>query len=242
MSFGRFCDGYLVLHAPHLSPERLPLVKNELERVGVDKYSIRQPEVVTEEELARSKYQRAATLSVLKSLVSCIEFARQSEWRRFIFMEDDVQFRTNFSRLWPSVEASLEGKDWGLLTLFRWPTVPGEYIVKERFFAPAEAVAIRHNICGHAIIIQSNFYETVIEALNLCVNNGWPADFMYGILTGTHYGQVLATNKNLAGQRGGLVSLVQERYKRNLSHYASFRSSITSLDYHLVNMAMRLLR
>jgi hypothetical protein len=62
---------------------------------------------------------------------------------------------------------------------------------------------------------------------------------MYGILTELHFGQVKATNKNLAGQRGGLVSTVQNGYKRGFSHYATFRSSYSPMDFLIVNNAMR---
>ncbi len=239
MSFGRFCDGYIALHAPHLSPERLPLLKAELCRIGVDNCILKTPDTVSEEELLQSKYDRVPVLSVLKSLIRCIEHAKQEGWQRFAFLEDDVCFRRNFQLLWAELEPSVSNNDWGMLTLFRWPTVAGEYIVRESFFECTKAIPFRHNICGHAILFQRHFYDSVLHALNLCIGNGWPADFMYGILTELHYGEVIAANKNLAGQRGGLASTIQAPYSRKHSHYATFRASYTALDYHLVNIAMR---
>jgi hypothetical protein len=239
MSFGRFCDGYIALHAPHLSPERLPFLQAELARVGVKDYILRTPDSVSEEDLEQSKYDRVSVLSVLKSLIGCIEHAKNVGWRRFAFLEDDVCFRPNFNSLWDELEPSVSSDDWGMLTLFRWPTVAGEYVVKEKFFERTRAFSIRHNICGHAILFQYDFYDHAIEALHLCIDNGWPADFMYGILSELHFGRVKATNKNLAGQRGGFVSTIQDSYKRGRSHYATFRSSFSSLDYRMVNDAIR---
>src|SRR5262245_59044054 len=74
---------------------------------------------------------------------------------------------------------------------------------------------IMHNTCAHCVIIKSHAYSRFAGSLAYCAKMGYPADFFYGAITHGGRSIVLATTRNLTGQRGSLVSKLQGDRKRN---------------------------
>lgn len=237
MAFADHFDGYLLLHSPRLAPERLPLARQALAGIGLSEVECVAPVEVSAAQLAESAYQRVAVLSVLRSLKACIELAEQRGWQHFVFLEDDVCFHPAFARHWQALESGLQGLDWGLLTLHRWPVRTREVVVRGSLLGRAHWMQVEHNSGGQVMIFRRDFYRPMLETLSACERLGWPADFCYGMLSQSHPGRVFCSSLNLSGQRGGLLSSVQQGLRRGGSHYARFRSSHCWVDYVLVNLA-----
>ena len=84
MYFGDFFDGYLVLHSSKLSPERLPYLKKDLDRVGVKAYQLVEPIDIDKNDPRLVRYKKG-TLSHICSVIKCIEIAEEKKMEESCF-------------------------------------------------------------------------------------------------------------------------------------------------------------
>jgi hypothetical protein len=238
MPFANCFDGFTVVHAAFIHPQRRPHFECELKRVGIHDFTITETSPVSDDDGRLRNYSgRFANrfakghLSLTDGFLSCINLAESRRWKSVVIMEDDIVFRRDFPRLWSPIEAELSRVDWGVLTLHRAPS-DGKFIVREPIFG-TRLIPIQHNLMNHCVIVRSAFYRAFAESLQTCIERGWPGDFFYGIFSYWNPHSLFATNRNLAGQCGSMASSLRVGIRKN-NHYSVFRSG-NPLEWAVMN-------
>lgn len=240
MAFGTAFDGYLLLHAPFATAERLPVVARELARVGVERFEIVEAKPVPDDDPRLPRYfGRKARISLLDVKRAAIERAAERGWASVAVFEDDVVFRDDFAALWAEVEAEVREADWGVLTLHRAARGAAPLVKEPR--GRTRLMPQIHNISAQFCAFRAPAYAPALLAMGRCEEVGFPSDFFYGIATKKHGVRLMATSRNLAGQRGGVASTVQIRSRpRGRNFYAVFRSCRTWAEFAVVAALYRL--
>jgi len=230
MSFGNSFGGFCVIHAPFACPERRPLFENELKRVGINKFNVIEAKPVPDTDFRLSKYRPKSNgvLSLIDAVKSAIEFAKKQQWDSLVIFEDDIIFRNNFLKLWQDVEEDVNKRNFSIMALHR-RSANNKLITVEKYFQKNKLVPLIHNMGTQCVIVNEESYDRLIEALDICIEKGWPYDFFYGV-TDSLGCRLIATSKNLAGQKGGLKSTLQGSNVRN-NFYSSFFSCRTLIEY-----------
>jgi hypothetical protein len=232
MAFATCFDGFAVIHASFIHPQRRPHFECELKRVGIHDFSVIETSPVSDDDGRLRNYRgpngeenlsfnAKGHLSLTDGFLSCINLAESRRWKSVVIMEDDIVFRRDFSRLWRPIEAELSTVDWGVLTLHRVPE--GKFIVREPIFGTTRLIPIQYNLMNHCVIVRSTFYRAFAESLQTCIERGYPGDFFYGIFLYWYPNSLFATNRNLAGQCGSMASSLRVGIRKN-NHYSVFRS------------------
>jgi hypothetical protein len=223
MAFANCFDGFVVIHAAFIHPQRRPHFECELKRVGIHEFSVIKTRSVTDADVRLSNYSFGANglLSLIDGFLSSIKLAESSRWKSIVIMEDDIVFRHDFSRHWSSIEAELSRFDWGVLTLHR-ASPDGKLLVREPIFG-TRLIPLQNNIRTHCVIVRSAFYRAFAESLQACIERGWPSDFFYGIFSYWNPHNLFATNRNLTGQCGSMVSSLSGNIRKN-NRYSVFQS------------------
>ena len=124
MSFGQLFDGYCLIHASRLVPERRKWFGKELQRVGVNNYSIVNAVEIEDGDKRLENFcqqpKSGVQLSLALSLKMCIDIARRNQWKSLVILEDDIVFRQEMSQWWLEVEHEVCDAGWDLLFLYRW--------------------------------------------------------------------------------------------------------------------------
>jgi len=223
MTFANYFDGFAVIHAAFVHPQRRRHFERELKRVGIHDFSITETRPVTDDDGRLRNYSGRANglLSLADGFLSSISLAESRQWKSVVIMEDDIVFRHDFCRRWSSIEAELSRVDWGVLTLHRAPS-DGKFIVSEPILG-TRLIAIQHNTLAHCVIVRSAFYRAFAESLQNCIERGYPCDFFYGIFSYCYPHNLFATNRNLSGQCGSMASSLGGYIRKN-NRYSVFRS------------------
>lgn len=230
MSFNNFFGGFCVIHAPFVCAERKPYFENELQRIGIDKFHIIEARPVLDSDFRLLKYRPKSNgvLSLIDAAKSCIEFAKKEKWDSLVIFEDDIIFRKNFSKLWEQIENEAKESKFSIMSLHR-RGADNRLITVEKFFQRNKILPLIHNMGTQCVIVKRESYDKLLEALDICIEKGWPYDFFYGV-SGSLGCKLVATSKNLAGQRGGIKSTLQGSSVRN-NFYSSFFSCRTFIEY-----------
>jgi len=240
MSFGDAFDGYCVIHAPLIVPERRTWFEREFDRVGVTNYTVIEAKKVDGSDPRIKNYRvdyGADLLSLIDAQKSCIDLARKRGWKSVAILEDDVIFKDNFEPLWEEVEADVTRSDWGMLNPYR----QRGKAIHESPHEKTKLIPIVFNRATHCVIIRSHAYPRFLSSLKHCEEKGFPADFIYEYFVEHCNGKLVATNKNLVGQKNSFKSTL-----KNTSfwsnpfgldiHYACFNSTRSLLDRILVSL------
>jgi len=177
MAFANCFDGFAVIHAAFIHPQRHQHFERELKRVGIHDFSITETRPVTDDDARLRNYSGRANgyLSLMDGFLASISLAESRRWKSVVIMEDDIVLRHDFFRRWNSIETELSKIDWGVLTLHRAPS-DGKFIVSEPIFG-TRLIPIQHNILAHCVIVRSAFYRAFVESLQTCIERGYPNDF-----------------------------------------------------------------
>jgi hypothetical protein len=216
MSFESSFDGFIVIHAPLICPERRAYFERELDRVGIEEYSVIEAKATNPDDPrlihyaggsnSESRLYSGRMLSLIDNFLAAIDTAQQAGWRSVVIFEDDIAFRSNFERLWSGVEREVNDNDrWGVLTLHRI-TTEGRFLVSEPVWRQTSLVPVFHNLLAQCVIVRRAFYQAFRSSLLECVDRGYPDDFFYGIFATLNKGRLYATNRNLTGQAKNLAS------------------------------------
>jgi hypothetical protein len=238
-SFG----GFAVLHAAFLHPERRQHFERELNRVGVEQFTVIETRRVEDSDPRLRHYAGRANglLSLIDGFLAAIDLAESKDWRSVVILEDDIVFRPAFTRQWSAVEPQVESEDWGVLTLHRTPR-SGSLLACDPLFG-TRLIPIRHNQLAHCVIVRKAFYQRFRESLLTCIERGYPADFFYGVFSDLYPRHLFATNRNLTGQ-APFKSSLQFNFVRRHSRYHVFRSGnpLECLFVNPLHAALRKLR
>ena len=90
MSFGKMFDGYCVVHAEHCTSDRRVWFEQELNRIGVNNYTIvaapkiddHDPRLIPFKRKNRTKMR----ISLYEAVMQCIEIAKSKKWRNVVIM------------------------------------------------------------------------------------------------------------------------------------------------------------
>lgn len=238
MSFSDTFDGYCVIHAPHVTPERREWFERELKRVGVHNYTVIEAKHVDTSDPRATKYRAdnaVALLSLIDAQKSCIDLAGNRGWESVAIFEDDVIFRDSFEILWKEVEVEVKRSDWEMLNLFS----ARSELLYESPRKKTKLIPIGFNRLTHCVIVRANAYLKYLESLRYCEEMGFPADFIYEYFTGHCNGKLMATSKNLAGQKNSFKSSLQNVSSWNNpfgagTHYGCFKSTGSLSGYCLI--------
>ncbi|NKB63214.1 MAG: hypothetical protein GKR95_14210 [Gammaproteobacteria bacterium] len=161
-------DGALIVHAPHLVPERRESYERELRRVGVESFEIVNAVESNEELREHYNYIRPAhqnsvrALSVLLSIDKAIEKAQNRGFDSVLLMQDDVIFRDRFDMMWEAVVEEVLLTDWDMLFFYRWHSKP----IREPY-GRMRLVPIEHTLCSHCVGIKAAVFENIGGYFNL---------------------------------------------------------------------------
>ena len=208
-NFGTMFDGYCVGHAPFVSPDRKKWFEKELKRVGINNYTVIEAARVDNSDKRMEYFKHRKFKGRVRGQISCadmhkkcIDFAKRRGWKNVVLLEDDIVFRDKFEKWWPEVENEVKQYNWDILFLYRW-TYPPIYEPTTK----TKLVPIQKTVCLHCLVVREEFYSTYQDAIDYSLQRGLPCDadrvFNYLRKRGC---RVFATNKNLAGQKGGLTS------------------------------------
>jgi hypothetical protein len=225
VSFRETFDGFAVIHAAFLHPQRRKHFEAELRRVGIDRFEVIQTQPVSEIDPRLQGYAGPARglLSLTDGFLAAIDHAESAGWDATVIMEDDIVFRKNFDRLWSEVEHEVRNTQWGILTLHRI-AVDGRFLVDEPLLSRTKLIPIFHNTLTHCVIVRKESYPAFRASLLACIDRGYPCDFFYGIYSHLSPSHLYATNRNLTGQAGGLASSLNPGLVRPRNFYSTFRS------------------
>jgi len=236
LNFGKTFDGYCVIHAPYATAERRVWFERELERVGVDHYTIIEPSQIKAHD-KRLEYfgndtpTARAQISIAEVVKKCIDFAKSKKWKNVVIFEDDILFRKEFKTWWPEVEGEIEQYDWDILFLYRWA---GELLAEQSI--QTNLIPIQKTLCTHCFVVREDFYSVYQNAIDYSLQNGNPidTDFTFEYLNKKGC-RIVATSKNLAGQRCNFRSSVTGALRPNTLQEA-FRVEDAN-GYRIINAA-----
>ena len=192
MSFGSIFDKYLVIHSPKLNSERLAPLKKEFDRVGIQNFELISP---------ASADNRMLSLSLTHRL--CQKKAKDAGCQTAVIFEDDVVFRKDFLNFWKEVEEEVLATPWDVLFFYRW--------YGKRIKESSEKVTLLNlhsTWCLHAYALNRRGMDGLTDAMatmagSFAVDN----PYLFELLREKGL-RVMATSKNLAGQRGGIMSTI----------------------------------
>lgn len=233
MAFANLCDGYVVIHAHIVSAHRRPLFEAAFRDVGVEPIVLNAVPVADDHPALPRYRGNKGHVSLIESNLAALDMAEARGWRAIALFEDDIVFRRNFHRLWAEVEPAVLEAEWDVLTLHRGPL---EKLLLKEPRGSTRLVSVRHNIWAQCVVVRASGYEKHRAALNICLQRGHPADFFYDYVINEGRGKVLATSRNLSGQRGGLTSSLTVEKARGENFYETFRSCRTWLEYLAINL------
>jgi len=84
-------------------------------------------------------------------------------------------------------------------------------------------VPIQATRCAHCFVIREGFYSIFQDALDYCVQNGSGTDIFTFPYLNRHNCRIVATSKNLAGQRGNFRSSTGDKNFRQNTLSETFR-------------------
>lgn len=208
MSFGNMFDGYCVIHAKYATGNRRVWFEKELKRTGINDYTIIEASQIDDHDPRLAYYasvERRTTkkyyLSHIDTLKRSIDFAKSKNWQNMVVFEDDIRFRKQFKTWWPEVECEVKKYNWDILFLYRW----GRDLLEEPC-AKTALVPIQATLCTHCFVVRDGVYSMYQNALDYCMHKGKAADRATYEYLNRHNCRIVATSKNLAGQRGVMVS------------------------------------
>src|SRR6516164_3937699 len=242
MAFSSVFDGFAVIHAAFLLPERRKHFEAELKRVGIRDFTVIETHQIRDDDNRLKNYKGPAygPLSLTDGFLMAIDHAESAGWNTAVIMEDDILFRKNFVRLWADVEREVQNTDWGVLALYRFPQ-NGSFLVSEPVWSRTRLVPIVHNTGTFCLIVRKKYYSCFRNAMLTCIDKGYPCDFFYGIFSYYNPCRIYATNRNLAGQPGGLPSSLTKGAVRRDSFYFNFRSG-SPVECMIINPLHAMLR
>ena len=193
MAFHNSFDGFCVIVAPFKCPERIPLVKAELERLNVSA-----PTWVEARPIG------SPTSSLVDAHVRCLDVAVKNRWRSLVIFEDDVIFRDNFFIRWEEIENGFRSDVWDWAFFYRWHHEPIEEPTPPVCFVP-----LSHTLCTHAYAVRQVAYQSLRTSFSKLLASGSVADskLPFDDLKAQGF-RIRATSMNLIGQRAGLRSSV----------------------------------
>ncbi|MCZ8195824.1 MAG: hypothetical protein ACK5XZ_15310 [Hyphomonadaceae bacterium] len=225
MSFSSSFDGFVVVHAAFLVPERRDYFEKEFARVGLQDYHVIETQPVTADDPRLDYYSGKANgiLSLIDGFLAAIDLAESSNWNSLVIFEDDIIFSTKFVEYWQNFEPELSRTNWGVITLHRTP--PSNVYVQS---APAgkvtKLVVTDQNTACQCVIVKREYFQEFRRSILEGIERGFPVDFFYGIFSHHNPSRYLASDRNLTGQRGGFKSSLQgNNIKRN--KFSEFREA-----------------
>lgn len=84
-----------------------------------------------------------------KSHLGAVQLAKANRWRRVLILEDDVEWY-NFRRGYQKLQQLIKLPNWDVCLLGGW-------------YCDVEAPRIKASICAHAYIVNSHYYNTLIQ-------------------------------------------------------------------------------
>ena len=205
VSFGTMFDGYCVIHAEHCTSERREWFERELNRVGVNEYSIVVAPKIDDcdPRLTRFKenYHRKARprISLFEGLNKCIDIARKEKWRNVVIMEDDIIFRKRFSKWWSEVESEVADYNWDILFLYRMQRIRVE------LGGPTRLIPIKQTMNTHCFVIREEWFSAYQDARSWKIGGPSDSGKVFRKLRENHC-RLVATSRNLAGQKRSFKS------------------------------------
>ena len=123
-----------------------------------------------------------------------------------LLWEDDVIFREQFSTWWSEVESEVSDYNWDILFLYR----RGPINSKIELGKPIQLTRINRTLHTHCFILREENFSMYQDARRIQI--GFPSDSgkVFDYLSEKKC-RVFSTNRNLAGQKGGVVSARTER-------------------------------
>lgn len=209
-------DGYCIVHAQYATAERRDWFERELRRVGVNNYTIIEPSQIEDHDerlrcFGNDNRKVRAQISLADAMKQCIDFAKSKNWKNVVIFEDDILFRKEFKTWWPEVEGEIKRYHWDILFLYRWA---GELLLEP--CTKTNLIPIQKTLCTHCFIVCEDFYSVYQNAIDYSLQNGLPIDtdstFEYLNKNGC---RVVATSKNLAGQRCNFRSSITAALRPN---------------------------
>jgi hypothetical protein len=234
MSFKSSFDGFVVIHAPLVSPERRDHFERELHRVGIDTYTVIEAKATGADDPRLAHYASGSDpasilyskrmLNLIDNFLAAIDIAQDSGWESVVIFEDDIAFRKDFDKFWSDVEREVEDNQWGVLTLHRTPA-DGRFLVPEPVLRRTSLVPVFHNVLAQCVIVRRAFYQPFKSSMLECVDRGYPNDFFYGIFASLNKGRLYATDRNLTGQAKYLASTLRPSGMSRINFYSKFRGA-----------------
>lgn len=201
MSFGEMFDGYCVVHAAHYMGDRREWFEHELERVGVNRYTVVAAPKVEDDDprvahLKRRHRTRARPrISRFEALVKCIEIAKSEKWRNVVIMEDDIVFREQFSTWWSEVENEVSEYNWDILFLYR------RIGLQIELGAPTRLIPIRHTLRTNCFVVREAFFSVYQDARSIDILRPCDSHEVFRCLRMNNC-RMLSTSRNLSGEKG----------------------------------------